>query len=195
MEHELGTEAIEFCRDEFSYGGALAQRLIAIPSKGKIVALLPDEVSPAELIDFQSGGVATGDEAHELADIVRSRLSVGADRTCVFEHPTLRAGDPRMPPLDHFTVGDSVYLFLSYRSDHETIAKAARETHWYSSIGVISTLESGRSFPESGSALTESILDDLATCVGAIVVGAYDAESWLVWLAEHAHDRSREVAP
>jgi hypothetical protein len=194
MEHELGTEAIEFCRGEFSYGGALAKRLIAIPSNGKILALLPDDASPAELIDFQSGGVATGDEAHELADIVRLRLSVGADRICVFEHPTLRTGDPRMPPLAYFTVGDSVYLFLSHRSDHETVVKAARETHWYPSIGVISTIASGQPFPESGSALIESFLDDLTTRVSVIVVGAYDAESWLVWLADPAHGRSGDVA-
>jgi hypothetical protein len=134
MQHELGSEAFAFIREELSAGGPLVQGI------------------------------------------------------CVFEHPTSRAGDPRMPHVDYFTVGVAVYPFLTTRSDHGTIVKTAREAHWYPSIGVISRLGSDKPFPEPGSAMTGSVLEDLATHADAIVVGAYDAESWLLWYPEGSRE-------
>jgi hypothetical protein len=96
VQHELEREAFDFIRDEFMYGGALTKRLVSLRPKGKVVAFLPVDTAPADLIDFGSGGVATGDEAHELADILQARVSLGINRICVFEH-TARVGDPRMP--------------------------------------------------------------------------------------------------
>ncbi|MGH2679631.1 MAG: hypothetical protein ACRDG8_03990 [Actinomycetota bacterium] len=86
-----------------------------------------------------------------------------------------------MPEVDYFTVGVAVYAFLTAPSDHDTIVKAARETHWYPSIGVISNLKGVEAAPEPESAMTDTLLDDLVARVHAIVVGAYDAESWLIW--------------
>ena len=193
MQYELGREAFEFIRDELSYGGPLAKRLLAVPAKGQVIGILPVKTGLADLTDFGSGGVASGDESLELADLIGARLSE-AQSICVFEHPTSRVGDPRMPDIDYFTVGVAVYAFITTPSDHETIVKAARETHWYPSIGVISNLEGGESAPEPGSAMTDSLLDDLVARVTAIVVGAYDAESWLIWYPEGASQLNRHDA-
>jgi hypothetical protein len=92
-------------------------------------------------------------------------------------------------------VSDHVHPFLSDRSDHDTIVKAARASHWYPSIGIISSLENGQPFPEPGSPMPDSLLDDLARRADVIVVGPYDAESWLVWHPERGHEGSREEAP
>jgi hypothetical protein len=94
----------------------------------------------------------------------------------------------RSPDVDSFTVDDHVYPFLSNQSDHESIIKAARETHWYPSIGVISSLKRGEPLLEPGSAQSVSILDDLVTRIDAVLVGAYDTESWLVWYPDHGLD-------
>jgi hypothetical protein len=183
MQHELGSEAFAFIREELSAGGLLSVRLLLIPPEGRVIAILPANTAPPALTDFESGDVATSSEADELAELIRVSLTE-VQGICVFEHPTSRLGDPRMPQVDFFTVGVAVHPFLTTRSDHGTIVKAARESHWYPSIGVISRLGSDQPFPEPGSAMTESFLDDLATQVDTIIVGAYDAESWLLWYPE-----------
>ena len=99
-----------------------------------------------------------------------------------------------MPDIDYFTVGVAVFAFITTPSDHETIVKAVRETHWYPSIGIISNLEGGESAPQPGCAMTGSLLDDLVARVTAIVVGAYDAESWLIWYPEGASQLNRHDA-
>jgi hypothetical protein len=192
VQFELGTDALAFVRDELSNGGPLAKRLLAVPAKGQVFGILPAKTAPADLTDFGSGGVASGDESLELADLIGARLSE-TQSICVFEHPTSREGDPRMPDVDYFIVGARVYAFLTTSSDHETIIKAARETHWYPSIGLISALMTSETAPRPRSAMTVSFLDDLVVHAQAIVVGAYDAESWLIWYPE-GHTRSPEEA-
>jgi hypothetical protein len=78
--------------------------------------------------------------------------------------------------------------FHSNQSDHESIIKAARETHWYPSVEVISSLKRGEPLLEPGSAQSVSILDDLVTRIDAVLVGAYDTDSWLVWYPDHGLD-------
>jgi hypothetical protein len=189
MQHEISSEAFDFIRDEVAHGGALAKRLVSIPREGKVVAILPVDAAHADLVDFESGGIATGDEAHELADIVRAHISFGASHICVFEHVS-RVGDPWKPPVDYFTVGEHVFLFLSEVSDHDAIADSSRHAHSYPSIGVISSLPIGQPIPQPGSAQPETLLDHIAGHVNAILVGAYDAESWLVWFPAARSDPS-----
>lgn len=189
MQHELGSEAFAFIREELSAGGPLGERLLLIPPEGRVIAILPVDTAPPALTDFESGDVARSGEANELAELIRARLAE-VQGICVFEHPTSRVGDPRMPNVDYFTVGVAVYPFLTTRSDRGTIVKAAREAHWYPSIGLISSLGSDEPLPEPGSAMTGSFLEDLATHADAIIVGAYDAESWLLWYPEG----SREIS-
>ena len=180
---DLGDEAFEYIRSELSHGRGLGKRLVEHPLDGSVMAVLSASVPADAAIDFQSGDVATGQEVTKLADLVGSYVSARTAGVCVFEHPTLRVGDSRFPPLDYFTVGADVYLILTSTSDHESIMAAAKEAHWYPSIGVLATLADPQSVPASGSSQPESVLDDLAARIEGVIVGAYDGESWFVWLS------------
>lgn len=180
---DLGDEALEYIRSELSDGRGLGSRLVQHPLDGSLIAILPASVPADAALDFQSGDVARGQEVTKLADLVWTYVSERTVGVCVFEHATLRAGDPHFPALDYFTVGADVYLILTGSSDLESIAAAAKETHWYPSIGVLSTLSDRQIVPASGSSQPEAVLDELAARVEGVIVGAYDGESWIVWLS------------
>ena len=181
MLHEIGGEAFGFMQEECSSGGILGQALITLPPGGQVFAILPTETSPTDLIDFGSGVVAAGNEPGELADLIQDHVSGRPDHICVFEDPTARVGDARGPDTNFFTVTDRVYPFVSSQARHEEIVNAARATHWYPSIGVISAVGPGQELPASGSSQSKRLLVSLAERASVILIGAYDGESWLVW--------------
>jgi hypothetical protein len=180
MLHELGPDAFDFIRDECSYGGPLAGHVADLRRVGEVIAILPEGTSPADLADLGSGGVAGGDEVDELAEVIRDQVARAPERICVFEDPTRRADEPNGPGMLSFSVGDRVYPFISKDSGHQEAVEAARASHWYPSIGVISIVEPG-TFPASASVQSEHLLVQFADRAEVVIVGAYDMESWIVW--------------
>lgn len=192
--HELGGNAAAFIQSQLSYGRSLAKKLAPLPfGEGRTVAILPPSVAPQALTDFQSGDVATGEEVHKLANLIRGYLIGHTNRICVLEHPVLRVGDTREPPADYFTVGEDVYVYVTSQSDHGAIVAAARETHGYPSIGALTGVGDEHPLPNPASAQPEALLDELATHVNAVIVGAYDNESWIVWLKPSFEEEAGEI--
>ncbi len=180
--YELGAEAIAFIRSELSQGRELATAIVDAPlERGQVVTFLPDSLGETQLTDFSSGGVASGEETRKTADLIAAYVSKGAERICVFEHPTANKDDPRSPTVSFFTVGMTVYLFMTQDTPGSQIESAAREAHWYPAIGILASLPPGERPPENRSEQDPRLLSRLAKGTDHMIVGAYDGEGWLLW--------------
>lgn len=181
MRHELGADAVSFIRSELAQGRDLAALITKLPlEQGSVVTFLPASVGAQELGDFGSGGVAGGDQNENLAQLIGAYLGSDVKRICVFEHPAARRGDP-VRSSDFFTVGDTVLTFVTAVASQSRVERAAREAHWYPGIGILSSLREGEPPIPPQSVQPESCLVDLVANIEHLLIGAYDAEGWLVW--------------
>ena len=181
---DLGPETFVYIRSQLGQGRGLGRALLQLPiESGRAFTYLPEGVSPGELRDFESGGVASGEENRQLAEFVHAY--VGAEpngvRLAVFEHPTASRGDARKPQSPYFTVGDDVYLFVEPGSSVDDIARTAREAHWYPSLGVLGALPSLPLPRAQGSEQSPTLIATVADGADHVLVGAYDAEAWIIW--------------
>ena len=185
-EFALGADAVRYMREELANGHGLARHLLDLPlDQGSVSTHLPAGVSKADLLDFGSGGVGSGEENLRAAELIKERMSQAADGSpiCVVEHPVASKGDRflrrRQWPL--FSVGDDVYLFAYAEEPIENVRRIVKEAHWYPGIGVASSLPSGSPVLTDGDEADPELLKTLAQRAQLIIVAAYDAEGWLVW--------------
>jgi hypothetical protein len=185
-EFALGPEAIAYVASELSAGRGLARHLATLPLQaGSVVTDLPANVPKSALLNFQSGGVAIGQENANLARLISDDLKAGGPgpRLCVFELGSATRGDPwvanRAPP--YFTVEDDVYLFADATSSHDQVHRVVKEAHWYPAIGVVSVIPSRDVAPREGGEADPALLRLLAEAVMYLVIGVYDGEGWLIW--------------
>jgi len=182
-EFELGDEALRYIRSELAHGRGLARHLLGLPlEQGRVVTYLPSTVVAEDLLDFGSGGVAGGEENVRLAELIVGYLrgrKTGIP-VCVFEHYAHR-GDPWKKDLRYFVVDEEVFLLVHRDTRTEEIAKTAQKAHLYPSIGILSTLPQDQSLPEDRSEQDLRLLQGLSERTDHVMIGAYDAEAWLVW--------------
>jgi len=183
---ELGKEAVEFIRSELGKGKELARCVSDLPlEEGRVVAVLPNDVSTDALVHFDSGGVASGQENGWLADFIHEYLvSRGAKRRiCAFEHAYARRTDPwlRKRDLPAFFVGDNVYLLLEREASRNRSLDVLTEAHLYPGIGVLSSVGDQHLGIRAEATVQDATMQALARSADHILISAYDAEAWLVW--------------
>jgi len=163
-------------------GRALGEALSELPvERGKVTTFLPQNVGSEQLIDFDSGGVANGEENQRLAEFISKYLGAQPSRVCVFEHAYARSGDPKLPDVPLFTVGEDIFMFADRETPDEVVLKIAREGHLYPSIGALAVVPPDQPFPLERSEQTQALLRRLAQAAEYTLIGAYDAEAWLIW--------------
>ena len=81
----------------------------------------------------------------------------------------------------YFTVGDEVYLFAEGGSSFDQVLGILTEGHLYPAIGTLASLPDGYRPIDEGAAVDQDVLRRLAEGTRYLIVGAYDAEGWLIW--------------
>lgn len=183
-EYVLGLEAHSYIRGELALGRHLGSALLRLPiESGRAFTFLPPNVSPGDLHDFGSGGVASGEENRRLALLVSAYLTTSHTGTPigVFEHALARKQDSRKPTFPYFTVEDSVYVAIRRGASIQQIADWAREVHAYPSIGVLSSPEGKALRIEHDSEQSPATLEAIADAADVVLIGAYDTEAWVYW--------------
>ena len=185
-EFVLDDRAIDYIYSELSKGRGLARQLAQLPLRGgRVVTYLPDTVTETALMDFGSGGVASGEENRNLAQFIQRHLkeTTAGPQLCVLEHALARRGDPVIArwEIPYFTVGDEVYLFAEGGSSFDQVLGILTEGHLYPAIGTLASLPDGYRPIDEGAAVDQDVLRRLAEGTRYLIVGAYDAEGWLIW--------------
>jgi hypothetical protein len=209
-EFELGLEAIKYIEKCLGSGNKLSQALLKVCDfkKGRVITVLPGFVNYEYINDFEVGILPKTLEAEArnataeygshwtsvmvpepsiiswLSTEVCRFLKAAATRLCIFENTLAKAGDSwiskEKPQI--FTFNEEVYHFLlNQDAENEKIRDTIRSAECPLFIGVMTSLPSERSFPQSGQEVSLEDLEVLAEGTEKIVVGAYDGDGYLIW--------------
>ena len=185
----LGAGAIPYIQNELSHGWDLAQLVVQhIPlHTGEIITFLPAQVSPSVIMQFDIsiyksvGENFRNDIENRLADYILAFLEEDTKRYFIIE--TLwdrrdRSPDIKMP-ISYFCYNNWVYLFLSHPTETISIKTAFRYGRDYPLIAYLTSLPEAEI--QNGKTVSAEIINNLVDNTSQVVIGAYDAEAYLIW--------------
>jgi hypothetical protein len=205
----LDSRAIAYIRESLSSGHSLAKRLLSRDlSAGNTITLLPEDAKIDSLYDFTLGGklqsadsmassfiseglqwtmvpIANADEC--LAEYICEFLKLDARHICLCQNALATATDPWLEDVEnrYLFFHDEVYCCLMFEeaSQKTKVVDAIKDN---SSIGPPSIIILTKNlnvynFTEDRLNITARDLDLFASGTVAIIVGAYDGESYVIW--------------
>lgn len=206
-ERQLGRSALLHIRKRLQAGKTFANRLLEALDleEGIVITYLPDNVSDEGAHEFRHGGkLPPADEStwrrgpgvifipkentdEWLTARIESFLSKSSERVCIFEEGIARASDPFWSKKDgkrEFVafVGDEVYYVVRSAETADQVSDAVNyaSSAWPGSLGALTTAD-----PDDPILINREIdpaqWPVLAARTEALIVGAYDAESYLIW--------------
>jgi hypothetical protein len=208
LRHVLGMDARIYMRDQLQASSSLAAcvREVYSVDQGTVWTPLPRGLEPERLQRFAEGGLFPPNSVMQL----RPDNSHGAppgiqclvgeiseylsrpNRISIFVHPLMRRHDPVAKRLrgSHWFVGEEVYPYvLSEEGNLDTgagdrdriLAMLGRVTEPVPFVGVLSEVPVGLELWPAKDEIARGALRELADHASAVIVGAYDAEGYIVW--------------
>lgn len=189
-ELEIDAQAVSYIRQELNEGDAFAQYLLDLPLEdGRVISYLPSEVYPMGNQDFRqsiflSTGIKIASEAKlKIQGFISAYLGKGGRSYAIFE--TLgRTGDAWLTTTDisYFIHDSKAYSFLTPEdSDLQSILEALRRARHYPFVCGLTSLSDDDAQIQSFQETATSVLRNLAANAEHIVIGAFDAEGYLIW--------------
>ena len=206
-ERTLGPSALDYIRERLGSGKTFAHHLmIALDLEaGSAITYIPENVSDESAHEFRYGGkLPTPDEStwrrgpgtiiiptpntdDWLTTQIESFLKESSNRVCILEEGIAMATDPFWSKNDYRCqaasfVGDEVYYVVRSVETREQVREAVNwaSSAWPGSLGALTTAD-----PDDPVLINRDIDPErwpvLAARTKALIVGAYDAESYLVW--------------
>jgi hypothetical protein len=199
----LDDRAKSYMRSYLQDGNTLSHRILATSrlSDGTVTTLLPSTITREDAHDFVHAGkfpesqrirhpgslrIPLVDIGFYPAERFERFLRARKNNLCVFEGMYAKPQDPFLSRVKSrvYTYGDEVYfVLLSQDARQPEIRQAIREAGWWRGITAIMT-----SIPEpvtpqwlEAKEWDSDQLTLLATRLEALVLGAYDAEGYLIW--------------
>lgn len=183
---DAGNAGLEWVIRSLRDGSPLSQVLSSHVVGGPVVALVPPEFTLTDTTEFTTGGVVGGDAAASALGRLISELEPSTHRLLVVDDDLSRVGDPGLSD-------DSDLLLLA----QERVARWIPLTPGGTQTVDPFIRESSSGYPSnafvvSGTAseLISAHVDGsdlvahwLGRRLEAIVVAAFDAETWLIWSA------------
>jgi hypothetical protein len=184
-EIQLGNNADDYVHQYLDNGGALAARLSALPfAKGQMTTWVPVSTDLAHALRFRAAHTVPHTAAVQAAaDYIATYLAQGPLRCAIFEDLLAKPSDLQLPGglLPWFHVTDEVYYYLlANEANVGEVLNAIRMTYTFRFLCALTAWPPNVSLPADHSE-TSQFLDFLAGATESIVVGAYDAEGFLVW--------------
>ncbi len=186
---DLGREAIDYIRGQLSDGNALGDYLLALPlSESSVATIAPSTVDTALLHEFaKSVSLRTG---VSIIDQVRARIVAcivaflgSTDENHVIFETFLRQGDANLikNQSPYFTTESTVYYFANrHIADGPSLEKMVMNAGNYPFVAALTSTETGSNITH-GEELSGPALSLLAAHSDHVLVGAYDAEGFIVW--------------
>jgi len=210
-EFQLGPEALEYIKKCLAQGKTLAGHLLRRRdlATGEVSTFFPSEVSTEQVKEFTFGGKLPTPpaETHKfftakdgsqykaipipntdfwLVGAVQDFLRGREEAICVFEDALARPGDRSLSALDTnvWAFNDEVYHFLTHADLEDTKIEAVIRramSVFPPLIGVLSSASRLTDLAVRTREVTSGKLKTLAENAEKIIVGAYDAEGYLIW--------------
>lgn len=205
-ERRLDSRALPYIRDRLAMGKSIAKAVAAIIDldSGSVVTLLPGSVPESRAYSFKESILPMPDRSawrkHSggtivpipnlnawLADWLGSVLGEDQDRLVVFEDWTPQASDPFWDnQSEHRAIAsflnEEVYYVVLPSDDANRIRQILHwaKSAWPGALGLMTQVSSNDPLVKSRD-LTHASLAQLAARTEALIVGAYDGESHIIW--------------
>ena len=123
---------------------------------------------------------------HLVVPYIQDHLKADAEHLCIFEAGTRLSEDSGFGYVGEARVmehGDDGYLVLTAKdaSRSEHIRHTMQMTPAWQAVGILTSIREGMQLPHDKREFTTMELKQIASAATAIIVGAYDSESYLVW--------------
>lgn len=193
----LGPEGLAYVRRRLEMGKTLARSVAAAnPQLGGIFTLLPSGAKIADLADFDSGGKLPGIEDRSrairpipntdaaLAALIQEYLSGERGRVCVFENFNAEPDDPYLARMRGLLFHDNeVYHFITAARAAQaggvaSIIAEAKSIPQF--VGILTSQPDGMAMDSEHNTVGADLLQQLAIRTRAVIVGAYDGESYVI---------------
>ena len=158
---------------------------------GHFYALAPSSWQQPSGLNLAHGGVVGTADASQALVSVLHKVAADSEACLIVEDDLRRPNDPVMEtlPFPWASIDDGVvhWCDLSASSDEDITATIRRGASGYplNAFVVLQPCQSLGLAP--GAHLGSPLADDLASTVAAIIVSAFDAESFLLWVQAAAH--------
>jgi hypothetical protein len=184
---DVSADAGPFIQEQLALGeGPIGGLLSSRYREGTVTAVVTAETGRERALDFNSGGLGNPLELELLSQVVARHLSQFLDAEpsglVVFEESIGRVGDPFIERSESpwFSCGPFIYWFASATEPHspEDCRRLLGAASDYPLIGVLGVQSGG---VRARAAVSPEELTRLVESAREIVVGAYDAEGYLLW--------------
>ena len=167
-------------------GRMLGRLLAGLPlDRGATWAFVP-EGAEAKAHDFDAGIFSPEDTAELaalLAERILPRLATprpdGSRGVLVFEYWTDVDGH-QDSPAKSFRVGTSTFDYADAATNRAQVERLLRSALWFPTVGVVGRLPEGAG-DEDRKTLPPQTLDTLVETVELLLVGAWDADGYVLW--------------
>lgn len=179
--------ALEWLRESLSQGHLISQKALSVVEErgGHSYALVPRTVDPSRLANPGEGGViGAGSVQRALSSVFDSLMERGG-ACAVVEDELRRRSDPNpdlvgLLPTAFF--GDRVIHWAVLGDDSESALKVLqRGSHGYPTNAFVSSATVDELGLVEDMKLHPKIADNVADSLVAVIVAAYDAETYLIW--------------
>ncbi|MCL4275399.1 MAG: hypothetical protein KJZ77_16120 [Anaerolineales bacterium] len=183
-------EAITYIQQELALGWGFSQALLLELnlSNGDVVTFLPSLLSETDALKFNMSVYKTAgvNFREDLDNHVAHRISVFLENrsNSYFIAETLMAGVPVFPKKaldDNFMYDGRLYLYADKSGSRNTIKSVFRRSRDYPLITSLTSLPDQNPKIKSGNTLSDKLLQELAKRTEVLIIGAYDAEAFVIW--------------
>jgi hypothetical protein len=177
LRRRTGEDLTGIVRDSLSDGNALSKRVLAVTDfrLGTSVTFVPDATCPLTL--GQGGVIETVDAAREHMQRLVAEVENLPFTIVVGENRTAQSTDEMLVaqiPNSYSTVGEDIYEWGANPEDLAGFLNGVSDL-WLTNCFLLTGVTT---LPPK---LTPAELEDLADLVKGIVVGAFDAEGYILW--------------
>jgi hypothetical protein len=179
------TVALDWLRYSLGQGEVISPHALSVVEgrEGHTFTLAPEQIDPALLADPTSGGVVWGVRAWEALTDVLDELARRGAACVVVEEDLARRGDPAalVEGITGGYVGDRVLHWSSLADGSQRALAAIRVPSGYPTNAFLSSATDVDLGLVPGADLPDDIGSRVARTLVAVIVAAYDDETYMVW--------------
>ncbi len=187
---QLGPDAITYIKEQLYQGRALSHNVLSFLdfNQSSIVTYLPPTINREAREIYHEGGKTSRKSVDEhVVALVLAHLSKRGKPYAIFEEPNARVDEPLVSSFKEpfFVYKTDIYYFSPCRGrEIEEAGHLVRMTNSYPAIGILTFLPEDVPDIEDRQVVNQGILEQLTQATVALLIGAYDNESWIIWNKE-----------
>lgn len=181
---DLGESGITYLRTHLGYGGVLANLLLQQPlDRGRVLTAAFKDTDLRDDFDEGLDAAVSRLQWDFVIDLVVEFLNRDHDAVAAFEHPfaTPDAKWLAMKPVPYVTCGqDVIFVIISSWARRDRVELALVTAGAQQEFGVLG--HNAALANQTGGAVDPSVLQQVVQGLRGIILRAFDAEGYLVWL-------------